>query len=64
MTCIFIKLAIGIDENGQSYRNIDYEMKTPNTREQKLGCNCTRIDSGIEEFDLLRGINEIFRHIR
>ena len=38
------KLAIEINENGLSDRNIDYEMKKQKYIEQELGCKCIRID--------------------
>ena len=31
--------------------------------EQDLGCKFVRIDPGKEDFNIFRGINEIFRHI-
>ena len=38
------KLAIKIDENGHSDRNIDREIKRQRAIEWKLGCNFIRID--------------------
>ena len=38
------KLAIEIDENGQSDRNIDFEIKIQKVIEQELGCKFIRID--------------------
>ena len=58
------KLAIEIDENGHSDRNIDYEIKRQKSIEQELGCKFIRFDSGKEEFDIFRAINEIFRNIK
>ena len=57
-------LAIGIDENGHSDRNIDFELKRQKTIEQELGSKFTRIDPDKEDFDIFRAINEIFRHIK
>ena len=58
------KLAIEIDENGHSDRNIDYEIKRQKSIEQELGCKFIRFDSDKEEFDIFRAINEIFRNIK
>ena len=45
------KLAIEIDENGRSDRNIDYEIKKKKKIEQELGCEFIRTDPGKEDFD-------------
>ena len=45
------KLAIEIDENYHSNRNIDYEIKRPKEIEQELGI---RTDSDKEEIDILK----------
>ena len=58
------KLAIEIYKNGQSDRNIDYEIKIQKSIEQELGCNFIRIDRDKEDFNILRAINEVFRQIR
>ena len=58
------KLAIEIDQNGHSDRNVDYKIKRQNAIEQELGCKFIRIDPGKECFDIFRAINEIFRHIK
>ena len=58
------KLAIEIDENSDSDRNIDYEIKIQKAIEQELDCNFIRIDPDKEEFDIFRAVNEIFRHIK
>ena len=58
------KLAIEIDKNGHSDRNIDYEIKRHKGIEQELGCKFIRIDPDKEDFDIFRAINEIFRHIK
>ena len=57
------KLAVEIDENGHSDRNINYEIKRQKAIEQELGCKFNRIDSGKEDLDIFRGIDEIFTHI-
>ena len=58
------KLAIELDENGHSDRNIDYEIKQQKTIEQELGCKFIRTDPDKEDFDIFRTINEIFRSIK
>ena len=58
------KLAIEIDENGHSDRNLEYEIKRQKAIEQELGCKFIRIDPDKEDFDIFRAINEIFRHIK
>ena len=40
------KLATEMNENGHSYRNIDYEIKRQKTTEQEAGCKFIRIDPG------------------
>ena len=57
------KLALYIDENGHSNRNIDYEVKRQKVIEQELGCKLIKIDPDKENFEIFRIINEIFRHI-
>ena len=58
------KLAIEIDENGHSNRNIDYQIKRQKAIKKELGCKFNRIDPGKEDFDIFRAISEIFRHIK
>ena len=58
------KLAVEIDENGHSDRNIKYEIKRKRGIEQELGRTFIRIDSDKEDVDGFRAINEIFRHIK
>ena len=58
------KLAIEIDENGHSDRNIDYKIKRQKTKEQELGCKFIRIDPDKEDPDIFRAISEIFGHIK
>ena len=55
---------IEIHENGQSDRNIDYEIKRQKAIEQQLDCIFIRIDPTHEDFDFLKTINEMFRHIK
>ena len=49
-------LAIEIDENGHSDRNIDYEVKRQKSIEQELDCKFIKIDPDIEDFDIFRAI--------
>ena len=56
------KVAIEIDENGHSDKNIDYEIKE--AIEQELDCKFIRIDPDKEDFNFFRAINEICRHIQ
>ena len=58
------KVAIPINENGQSDRNIDNEIKWEKPIEQELYWNFFRIDPEKEDFNIFRAINEIFRHIK
>ena len=58
------KLAIKIDENRCSDLHIDYGKESQKAMEQELGYKLIRIDSEKEEFDILRGINKIYRHIK
>ena len=58
------RLAIEIDENGQSDRNIDCESKRQKAIEKELGCKFLRIDPDKEDSDIFRAINEIFRYIK
>ena len=58
------KLAIETDENGQSDRSIDCEIKRQKVIEQKLECKFIRIDPDKEDFDIFRAIIEIIRHIK
>ena len=57
------KLAVEIDENGHSDRNIDRKIKRQRVIEQELGCKFIRIDPDEEDFDIFRAINEVFRQI-
>ena len=55
------KLAIEVDKNGHSDRNIDYEIKRQKTIEQEFGCELIRIDPDKEYFNIFNAISEIFR---
>ena len=58
------KLAIEIDDNGHSNRNIDYEIRTQKAIEQEFGCRFIRIDPEKKNFDIFTAISEIFTHIK
>ena len=58
------KLAIEIDKNGHSDRNIDYEIKRQKAIEQELGCTFIRTDPEKGDFNISITLNEIFRHIK
>ena len=58
------KLAIKLDENGHSDRNIDYKIKRQKAIKQKLGYKFIKIDTDEENFDAFEAINEIFTHIK
>ena len=57
------KLAIEIDQNGHSIRNIDFKIKRQIATEQGLSSKCIRIYPDKEKSDIFRAINEIFRQI-
>ena len=57
-------MAIEIDELGHIDRNIDYEIQRQKAKEKELGCVFIRIDPDEENFDILKAINEIHRHIK
>ena len=58
------KLAIEINENGSSNRNIEYKVKRQKAINQELGCRFIWIDPEKEYFDIFRTINETFKHIK
>ena len=57
-------LAIEIDENGHSYRNIDCKIKRQKAIEQELGCKLIRVDPDKKDFSIFKAIDGIFRHIK
>ena len=57
-------MAIEIDELGHMDRNIDYEIQRQKAKEKELGCVFIRIDPDEKNFDILKAINEIHRHIK
>ena len=58
------KLAIEIDENVHSNKNIDYEINMLKIIVQELGWEFIRIDPDKEDFDIFKTSNEIFRYIK
>ena len=52
-----------VNEDSQSYRNIEYEIRRQNVIEQKLGCKFTRVIRGKENFDIFKAIIEILIYI-
>ena len=65
-TYIFINInrQYKLMKNGHSERNNDYEIKKQKAIAKELGYEFSRIDPDKENFDIFRGINEIFRHIK
>ena len=58
------KLAIELDENWNRDRNIDYKMKRQKSIKQELGRKVFVIDPNKGDFNILRAINEIIRHVK
>ena len=58
------KLTIEIDKNEHSDGSIDYEIKMQRAIEQEVGCKFIRTDPEKENCNIVRAINEIFRHIK
>ena len=58
------KFAIEIDKNEHSNKNINYEIKRQKEIEKELDCNFIRVNCDKEGFDIVRTINELFRHIK
>ena len=58
------ELATEIDKNGNSDRNIDYEIKRQKVTEQELRYKFIRIDPDKEDINIFKAINEILRHIK
>ena len=48
------KLAIEIDENGRSDRNVDYEIKRQRAVKQEFGCKFFRNDTSNKENEIIR----------
>ena len=60
----YFKLAIEIDENNHSDRNINYKIKRQKAIEQKLGYKFIRIDPDKEDFHIFKAIKGMIRHIK
>ena len=58
------KLALEVDEKGHKDRNIDHDMQRQKALEKELGCKFIRINPDEEKLNILRAINEIYRHIK
>ena len=57
------KLAIEVDELGHADRNINNEIERQRALEKELNCVFIRIDPDEQNFNMLREINKIYRHI-
>ena len=57
------KLAIEVDELGHSDRNINDEIERQRALERELNCVFIRINPDEPDFNILREINKIHRHI-
>ena len=58
------KLAIEIDENENSDRNIERQNKRQKAIEQERGYKIIRTDPDKEDFDIFKTVNEIVRHVK
>ena len=58
------KLVPEVDENDQSDRNVDSEIKRKNTIQQELECEFIRIDPDKDDCNIFGAINKIFRQIK
>ena len=58
------KLVIEVDKLGHNDSNIYYEIQRQRAIEEELGCVFVRINSAEENFNTLRTINKIHRHIK
>ena len=58
------KHAIKVDEKGHKDRNIDHEIQRQKALEKKLSCEFIRINSDEKDFNILKAINKIHRHIK
>ena len=60
-------MTISLQKNWWKWRQWqEYWIQIKKTKaiKQELGCQLIRIDHGKEDFDILKTINEIFRHIK
>ena len=58
------KLAIEVDELGHADRNINNEIERQKALEKELNCVFIRINPDEKDFNILKAINEIYRHIK
>ena len=58
------KLSIEVDELGHADRNLDNEIERQKTLERELNCVFIRINPDEKDFNILKAINEIYRHIK
>ena len=58
------KLAIEVDEFWHADRNLNNEVEKQKALEKELGCVFIRINPDEENFNLLKSIYEIYRHIK
>ena len=58
------RLAIEVDEKGHQDRDIDHEIKRQKALEKKLDCEFIRINPDKENFNIIKAINKIHRHIK
>ena len=58
------KLAIEVDELGHADRNLDHEIERQKALERELNCVFIRINPDEKDFNILKAINEIYRHIK
>ena len=57
------KLAIEVDELGHADRNINNEIERQRALEKELNCVFIRSDPDEQNFNMLREINKIYRHV-
>ena len=57
------KLAIEVDEKGRKHREIDHEIEKQKAIEKELDCKLIRVNRDKEDFNILKTIKEIHRHI-
>ena len=58
------KLAVELDELRHTNRNINNETERQKTLEKELNCVFIRINPDEKDFNILKAINEIYRHIK
>ena len=58
------KLAIEVDELGHADRNINNEIEWQKTLERELDCVFIRINPDEKNFNIVKEINKICRHIK